>query len=122
VTVSLEVLKVTVEMVETLVPDLPVGVDPRRCVLEWRSLEAAGAPLGVLASDHETSSLEDLQVLRDRLQRHGERLGQLADRRLALGQPSEDRPASGIGEGSKRAAERVVCHHMINQLVYQLIG
>jgi berberine-like enzyme len=40
-------------------------------------------------------------VLRDGLDADRERRGQLADRRLAVGEPVEDRPPGRVGEGGE---------------------
>ena len=63
---------------------------------------------------------EDLQVPRDGLQADVERLGQLVHRRLAVGQPGEDRPAGRVGQGGEGAVEEVVGHR--NQPISCLTG
>jgi hypothetical protein len=47
-------------------------------------------------------------VFRHRLHAHREGLGQLVDRRFAVGQAGEDRPSRGVGQGGEGQAELVV--------------
>ena len=101
------------EPIEPGLPDLPVSTDPLDGVIERCGLEAAGPVLGVLSSRDQPRALEHLEVLGDRLEAHVERFGQLVHRRLAVGEPGEDRSARRVGEGCEGDAERVVGHFCI---------
>ena len=45
----LQLLEVAIQLIQAVVPDLRLRIDPRGGALEWGGLETAGAPLGVLA-------------------------------------------------------------------------
>jgi hypothetical protein len=63
--------------------------------------------LRLAAADDQSGALEPLQVARDRRQAHRKGLSELVDRRLALGESGEDRPARRIGERGEREATMV---------------
>ena len=69
-----------------------------RVALEPRRAQPARA-----AARDQAGLLEHLEVARDRLRRDRERLGELVDRRLALGQATEDRAPRGVGQRGERA-------------------
>ena len=73
-------------------------------------LEPAWSVLGIAAPADQAGALEHLEVLRDRLQCHLERLGELVDRCLAVGQAGEDRSTGRVGKCGKRVAEWVDFH------------
>jgi hypothetical protein len=64
---------------------------------------SAPAPI---CSTQPDAIFKHIKMLRERGQRHCERLGQGGDRSGAAGEPPESRPARGIGEGLKNAVER----------------
>src|SRR5262249_2767740 len=105
---AFEVLDDAAERVQPGFPCLAVLVDPFRGGLQRRGLQPAGTPLGVTAPGDEAGPLENLQVLRDGLEAHGERLGQLADRRVTGGQARQDRPPGAIGERGEGGIELVL--------------
>src|SRR5205823_6638022 len=74
-----ELPEVVVHPVESCLPHRPVLLGPGRDLLEARGLDRARPVLGSLSAHDQTRSLEDLDVLRDRRQRHLERLGELVD-------------------------------------------
>src|SRR4051812_30007178 len=102
--------QVCVEPVHACLPGLLARLHPRHRVVERLGLQPAGAPLRLAAADDEAGALEHLQVARDRGEAHRERLGELVDSRLALGQAGQDLPPRGIGEGGEREAEGVGRH------------
>jgi hypothetical protein len=55
----------------------------------------------------QAGGLQNAQVFGDGGQRNVERRGQLADCRLALGQPAKDGAARGIGERAKGGVEGI---------------
>ena len=52
---------------------------------------------------------------------HVEGRGQVLDRRLALGEPGEDRPPGRVGEGGERGAEGVGLLHRHHHWLYNLV-
>jgi len=68
-------------------------------------LELVNAP--TLTAGEETDVLENAQVFRDRRRRYVERRRQLADRCSAVGEPSDDRAAGGIGQRREQPVERI---------------
>src|SRR5690606_9767974 len=48
-----------------------------------------------------------------------ERLGELVDRRLPLGEAGQQGPWGGVGQGGERGAELIVGHLVFNSLVVQ---
>src|SRR5438105_9932286 len=99
-----------VEPIEALLPEDAVALHPLGGLPEPVRFEPGRAPLGVPSPRDESRALEDLEVLRDRRERHVEGLRQLRDRSLARGQPREDRPPGRIGDGRERRAEPVGRH------------
>src|SRR3954447_5564299 len=108
--------QVRVEPVHARLPGPLARLHPRDRVVERLGLHPARPPLRLTAAGDEPGALEDLEVARDRRKAHVKRRGDLVDRRLALGQAGEDRPASGVGEGGERLAELVGRHltHLLN--------
>src|SRR3954471_15251834 len=100
-------------LVEPVHPRLPrpgAGLHPRDGVVERVGLHPARPPLRGAAAHDEPRPLEHLQVPRDGREAHRQRLGELADRRLALGEAGQDRAARRIGERGEREAELVGRH------------
>src|SRR4029453_5335688 len=85
--------QVGVELVEALVPDAPVALDPVGDVLEGRRLEAARAPLGLSALSDKSCSLKDFEVLRYGWELEVERFGEFVHGGLAVCGPRQDPPA-----------------------------
>src|SRR3954447_20376100 len=107
--------QVRVESVHACFPRLLPRLHPLDGLVERVGLQAARAPLGLLAANDQARALEHLEMPRYRGQAHLERLRQLADRRLALGQAREDGATRGIGEGGEGSAE-VVGGHLTRML------
>jgi hypothetical protein len=84
---------------------LAVTVDPARRVFELRRPEPALARAADFGSDDEIHFLQDADVLLDAVERQVERLGELADRRRAAGEPFEDAPARDVCEGEERPVQ-----------------
>ncbi len=78
-------------------------------------VELAALHAAMLHGGHQPGRLEDAQVLEDGRQRHVERLGQLADRRPAAGQPRQHGAARRVGERAKHRVQPGFLIH--NQLV-----
>src|SRR5687768_3443456 len=93
--------------VEAYVPEAAVPLQPLRCVPERLAAQPRRPQLRGAGALDETGALEHAQVLRDGLDAHRERLRQLADRRLAVGQAREDRAARRVGERGEGPAELV---------------
>src|SRR5215212_6796743 len=105
--------------VEPADPGLPcplARLHPVHGLVERLCLQPARPPLRLPAADDQPRPLEHLQVTRDRRQAHRKRLGELADRRLALREPAQDRAARRIGECSEGLAE-LVGRHLTARLI-----
>src|SRR5579864_3267673 len=107
---QLQFVQILVQAVQTLLPDGTIAFHPVGYVFERLGLDPARAPLRLAPARDESGALQDLEVLGDGGQGHGEGLGQLGDRALPLGQTREDRPPRGIGEGGKGGAQAVRRH------------
>ena len=89
--------------------------NPVRGLLERGRLEPAAAHAAILASVNQACPLEHLDVFQDGRQRHGERAGQLGDRRVRLGQARQDRPARPVGQRAERRIQAgLIVNHMVN--------
>src|ERR671931_2721987 len=71
----LQDLQIVVELTHTLLPVLPVALDPVGRLFEGRRLQPAGPPLRLPPLADEPGPLQHLQVLRDRGQLQLERPG-----------------------------------------------
>src|SRR5262245_9753921 len=91
-------------------PDLPMALDPADGVVEPIGLQNARARLSGPGPRDEVSAFEHLEVLRDRLLGERERLLELVHRRVAFGQPLQDRPPGGIGQCREHLAQLVRGH------------
>jgi hypothetical protein len=76
-----------------------MALDPRSGLVERVGLEPTGSALAVLPDGNQSRALEYLEVLGDRRLAQVERGSELGNRRLALGEPREDRAARRVGEG-----------------------
>src|SRR5205807_474232 len=100
-----------VQAVEALAPESPVRLEPVGGVLQRRRAQPRGTKLGRACPLDQAGALEHPEVLRDRLDADRKRLRQLVDRRLAVGQPCEDRAARRIREGGEGGGELVGGHY-----------
>src|SRR5215211_4804650 len=111
--------QVRVEAVHLLLPGALARLHPCNRLVERLGVQPAGAPLRLAATHDQPGALEHLQVARDRGQAHRERLGELVDRRLALGQARQDRAPRRVGERTEGQAQRIGRHltmRLINDL------
>jgi hypothetical protein len=93
------------ESVQTRVPEPAVVLEPGRGAAKRLRVEVAVVlPPDHLAAD-EPGPLEDLDVLRDRVQRHGKRPRDPGDRGGAAPEGRQDRPPRGIGHGREYVVE-----------------
>ena len=77
-------------------------------------VKAARAGAAELLRPHETAGLQDLHVLHDRGERHGQRPAELADRGRPLAEPLQHEPSPGIGERVEDAVQvRRIVKHML---------
>jgi hypothetical protein len=106
--VFLELLKIVVEAVEALHPELTVVVDPVGGVFEGAGFEAAGAPLGFAATSDEAGAFQDFEVLGNGGHGDGEGLGELGDGGFTGDETSENGAASGIGESCEGGGELIL--------------
>lgn len=87
-----------IERVELLAPVALVEPQPLVRASKGSRLEPADVPPTRHGAPDETRSLENAQVLGGRGQRHLQRLGQLAEGQLAIGQPAEHVPSRVVRE------------------------
>ena len=80
------------------------------------------AAIGRCVPGDQAGLFQHLEVFRNGLQADGEWLGQLVDRGLALGEPSQDGSPRGIGEGRKRAVELIYRHQNPSGVLIQPNG
>jgi len=106
--VFLELLKIVIEAVEALHPELTVVVDPVGGVFKGAGFEAAGAPLGFAATSDEAGTLEDFEMFGNGGHGDGERLGELGDGGFAGDEASENGAARGIGKSGEGGGEMVL--------------
>src|SRR5882724_8048682 len=106
----LQFLQVLVQTIESLFPDVAVALGPLGNRFERGPLDAARPPLRITPAGDQPRTLEDPEVLGHRGHAHVERLGELADRALARSEPSQNGPASGIGQGGEGGAQSVGLH------------
>src|SRR5262245_4350685 len=95
----LELTELVGQSVEAALPEAAVVLEVGRRELERDRVQVGRPLLGGPATGDEACLLQDLQVLRDRLEADPERRRQLPHRCVAEGEPGEDLSASGIGKG-----------------------
>src|SRR6266704_2818981 len=113
----LQPAQIGVETIEALVPEAAIVLEPLGDVLERGAFETAGPPLRRAAARDQPGALQHLEMLGDGGTAHRERLGELADRALALGQPGEDGAPRRVGECRERGAEAIGRHAVMNHSV-----
>src|SRR6516165_9956038 len=103
------------EGVQAAVPLLcapPVSLDPGLHLGEDPGLQSHQPGLRPMRPANQPGVLQDPQVLVDSLQTHPVRLGQLAHRRVAFGEPDHDVAARRIGEGGEDPGQCVSSHRL----------
>src|SRR3954453_2628593 len=85
--------QVRIESIHSGLPGALARLHPLHRFVERIGLHPAGAPLRLATADDQPRAFEHLEVTRDRGQAHRERLRQLVDRRLTLGETRQDRAA-----------------------------
>src|SRR5882762_6580038 len=119
---GLQLLEQRIEAPEGVFPNLAVAFQPLVGFCERPGLELPRPSLRVAAARNEACALQDLQVFGDRRLAHREWSGQLRYRRLAGGEPGQDRPPRGIGERRERRVEpgggqMFITHWLHNRVV-----
>src|SRR5215831_12344612 len=100
-----------VEPLVALVPEPLVARQPGGYLAERLGLQVAEPGGGALGPRQQARPLQHLQVPGDRWLGHAERRGELRDRRVALGQPGQDRPPGRIRERPEHQADLVCLLH-----------
>src|SRR4051794_18901082 len=108
--------QVRLEPIHPSVPRSLALLHPLDRVVERLGTHLARPPLGFPATNDQPGLLEHLQVPRDRRQAHLEGLRKLADGRLALSEPGQDRAARRVGEGGEGESE-LVGGHITDRLI-----
>lgn len=93
-------------MIETLVPEALIAVEPVVGFLHGPGLQPAGDGAAVLGSRDQTGGGQHVEVLHDRRQRHGEGLGQFTDGNgLGFAHAGEQRAPGWVRQSGKGAIE-----------------
>ena len=93
-------------MIEALIPEALVAVEPVSGFLHGPGLQPAGDGAAVLLADDEARLGEDADVLHHRRQGHRERFGQFADRNgVGFAHPRQQGPACRVGQSGEGAVE-----------------
>src|SRR5262245_19081754 len=111
---SLLLLQQRIEAIERFVLELLVAGHPFVRALERRGAQRTELLTSFLALLDQAGALEIGQVLRDRLLRNAERLGELVDRGRALAQPLEDHSPRRIGQRQESQVERIHNHMVVH--------
>ena len=88
------------------VPELPVGFQPLVSLRKRGDFKTSRPALRIAAAGNQAGTFQYSEMLGDRRLAHGEGRSQFGDRGIARCQPSEDRPASWIGERSEGCIQR----------------
>jgi len=96
---------VVIELIEARLPFSLLLDDPTAQRLHALEVQPAWPPLTVHPLMNEPATPEDADVAGNGLVRQREWLGQLADGRLAPGQPGDDRPTGPVTEGGEGAIQ-----------------
>ena len=97
-------------------PEALVANEPDHGVFHRRCLELAADSAADFVPRYETGVRKDVEVLHHRRQRHGEWLGQFADREaVGFAEPHQQRATRGIGERRESAIERglLILNHLV---------
>src|SRR5438876_10678835 len=105
---ALEVLEEHVELLEPLLPILPIARQPVRGLLKRFWLEVTHTRGRAPPPRDQPGLLENLEMAGDRRLRDPERRTQFADVRVAGRQPRQDRASCGVREGSKHRVQSVL--------------
>ena len=90
--------EVGVELVESPRPVFVLGAQPFACSFERIGGQPIGPYPALLVRGDEPGLFEHVEVLRERRERHVERLGQLRRRCRADAEPFDDRQPGGVGQ------------------------
>src|SRR5450755_1062820 len=104
------------ERVEALVPELfvarcPFGYCTQRCCAQLQIVFAADAP-----AMHEARAFQQFDVLGNGVERHRERLREIAYTRITAGQTRDDAAAGWVGEGGEGKIKRSHGHLYIQPI------
>src|SRR5580704_8599504 len=108
---------VGLQAVEPLLPDHALAADPVLDGRERDRLQMTGAHTADLFGPDQPARFQNLKMLQDRRQRHGQRLGQLADGGGATAEPLHDGPPGRVRQGMKHTVERgTIVSHRTNYI------
>src|SRR5690349_11713659 len=88
-----------IQLLEALLPELPIPLQPRMHLDQRGGLQPARPALRVLTLGDEAGPLEDLEMLRDGWLAEGKRPCQFHNRGFSGGQAGQNCPSRRIGEG-----------------------
>ena len=103
-------------MIEAIVPEFLVAVEPVIGFLHRRGLQPAGDDAAILAARDQAGGGQYVEMFHHRRQRHGEGFGQFADRNgVGFAQARQQCPARRVGQGGESAVEGrgQIVNHMV---------
>ena len=98
-------IEVLLKLVELLLPELPVVIEPGHGVAHRRCDQAAIPATTVPPTHHQPGALQDPEVFAHGGEGHAKRRRQLADGALLVPQPAQEPAAGGIGQGAEDRIE-----------------
>src|SRR5262245_38979808 len=101
---------VTVQAIETLLPETAIAFQPVVHLLQRTRFDAAGPPLRLAPAQDQAGALQHLEMLGDGGKTHVEGLGELRHRGFAGRKPRQNGPARRVGQGRKGGAEAIRRH------------
>jgi hypothetical protein len=106
-------LQVLYQLVELEFPEALVARDPIDGIAHGRCHQRSAMRASLEADAGETCAFEHTDVLGHCRQAHVEAGCQLADRLVARRQAREDLASGRVGQGAKRAIERLLINHLV---------
>src|SRR5262249_15656829 len=102
--------QIVTKAIQPLLPKPAILLKPGIGFFERPHVDATGAHLRVAGARNETRALQYFQVLRNRRQRHVERLRELQHRSLAEREPRKDCAPRGVGQCREGGTQAVRGH------------
>jgi len=121
VLLRLQCLKVTVEAIQALLPELAVLLDETGGFLQRACFKVARPPLRLATTRDQPGTFQYLQVFGNGGCADFERGGQFGYGCLAQGKPRKDGATGWVGKCGERGAEPVDGHFLLHLLINRLV-